>query len=193
MRRRADEPGFAGPAVVVLLAAIAAVLSGLLLVRAVAASIEGGLGTVLANGGVPLVVGGFVGVFVFWVLFAAAFHVISMAFGGEGDFATTLSLVGWGFLPRIVRGVVTAVGVYLALQNVSVPTDPAAMGPFVQAMQSQSVYLVVSVLGIALILWQGYIWTFAVEHARDLDRREAALTVALPVAVSILWTARTLL
>ena len=193
MRRRADDPSFAGPAVVVLLTAFAAILSGLVLIQAVAANVEGGMGTVLAAAGVPLIVGGFVGVFLFWVLFAVAFHVISMAFGGEGDFRTTLSLVGWGFLPRIVRGVVTAVGVFLALQNVSVPTDPAAMGPFVREMQSQSVYVVVALVGIAMVLWQGYIWTFAVKHARNLDLREAVLTVAGPVVLSLLWAARPLL
>jgi hypothetical protein len=193
MRRRAGDPGFAGPAVVVLLAAIAAILSGLLLVWEALKTVEGGMETVLAAGGAPLIVGGFVGVFAFWVLYAAAFHVISMAFDGDGDFRTTLSLVGWGFLPAIIGGIVTAIGTYLALQNVSAGMDPAAMEPFVQGMRSQPVYLAVSLVGIAMTLWQGYIWTFAVRHARSLDVRSAALTVAGPVALTILWAGRTLI
>lgn len=193
MRRRADDSGLAGPAMVVLLAGVAGVLSGLLVVQQVASNFEGDIGTVLAIGGVFTVIAGLVSMFFFWAVFAGAFHVISLAFDGEGDLKTTLALVGWGFLPSIVSGLVTAAAFYLALQNASVPADPAAMASFQQRLQSRSIFTAASLVAIALTLWQGFIWVFAVKHARQLDGRGAILTVAGPVALSILWTVYNLL
>ena len=193
MDRRADEPGFAGPALVVLLAGLTAILSGLLVVQQIASNFEGDVGTVIAIGGIFTVVGGLAGAFAFWAIYAGAFHVISLAFDGEGSFKTTLSLVGWGFLPSVVNGLLAAVAFYLALQTTPVPSDPTAMAGFQQQLQNQSVFVVASVVGIALTLWQGFIWVFAVKHARGIDLRGAALTVAGPVALSIVWTVYNLL
>lgn len=193
MRRQSAEPSFGGPVLVVLFAGLASVLSVVIVFQEIASGFEGDLGTVAAIGSVTGAVAGLLAVFVLWAIYAVAFHVISLAFDGEGGFRTTLSLVGWGFLPSIFSGVVAAVAMYLAIQGISVPSDPAAAATFQQQLQDQPVMLAASAAGIVFTLWQAFIWTFAVKHARSLEVRQAALTVAGPVALSIVWTLYNLL
>lgn len=186
LRRRADDPSMLGPVVLVALVGILSASSSFLLVQKVAGSLDSSVGSIVAvSGAIGSLIALFV-VFVLWVVYAGAFHVISLVFDGEGDFRTTLALVGWGYVPAVFSALVSVALTYLVLQQVAAPTDAASAATFQRQLQSNPLIVTSSVVGIVFTLWQGFIWTFAVRHARGLELREAALTVAGPVGLSVL-------
>lgn len=138
-----------------------------------------------------------IGPYFFWLLYAAVFHGISVVFDGEGSFGRTLRFVGWGRLPMLVASVVTLlVNVYYyEIVGVDVPSDVSAENQF-EAFQElgppTEIQLLTTVVGILLTLWAAYIWVYGMKHARNLSRREALLTVSVPVLISLLLQIQTL-
>lgn len=186
--RRADDPGLLWPSVIVLLQAAVGVASSYPIVRgtldALPAEAAGFAAVVVAVS----VVGAVVGSFVVWGVYAAVFHGLSaLLYDGEGTFATTLSLTGWGFVPGILGGVVTGALSLYALQGVAFPSDPQQAAAFGRTLRGQPAFLAASVLGVVFLLWQAFLWTFAVKHARGVTLREAAVTVGVPVAIQAAW------
>ena len=184
---RSDDPSLLGPAGVVLLVAVVGVVGSYPVIQATISALPPEAGPFVT---VIQVVGAVVGVavsFVVWVLYAVAFHAIGyVAFDGDGSFRDVLALVGWGFVPAVVGSLANAVANFVVFSGVQFPTDPTQVGRFVQELQSRPAFLVAGVLGVVFLLWSAFLWTFAVRHAEGLPLREAALTVASPVAVALL-------
>lgn len=192
-RERESDPSLLRPALVVAVAALVGAAAGFLQWQAMQdlySSIEGPAGQIASVAGVFGIVGGLVGPFVAWILYAGVFHGISALFDGEGAFTDTLALVGWGFVPSILGGLVSLAITYYRFNVVgfTVPqtTDPQAMAEFSQEVSSGPLVTLDSGLGILFTLWSAFLWMFAVKYARDLDTRNAAITVAIPVAISLL-------
>jgi hypothetical protein len=136
------------------------------------------------------IAGAFIGALIGWVVLTAVFHAISaVAFDGEGDFSTNLAYVGWGHMPGIIGGVISAALNFYGLQNITPPSniEPQQMQGWIQSIQSDPIFQVATGVGIVFLLWQGFLWTFAVKHARNLTLREAAITVGVPVGLWALW------
>lgn len=154
----------------------------------------GGAGFAVIMGIVSIVVG-LVVPFIAWLLYAGLFHLISGALGGDGEFKTTLVYTGWGFLPKVFGSVVGLASTWYVLQVVPLPTgvDPQnpqamqqAMQSYQQAVQSHPATLAAFVVGLLVLAWSAYIWVGAVQHARDLDRADAAIAVGIPVAIALI-------
>jgi hypothetical protein len=198
-RDRGETASLRSPALVVTLSVVVGLVSTYVTYR--------GMSTVLSSAGVDSTIllvtqigslaAAIIGPYLTWVLYAGAFHVISLLFDGEGEFRTTLALVGWGFVPAVVEGVVGAVltayrwevrGVTADLPATVDFTNQADAAQFQSAIQEMTSGPIVALtvgLGIVFTLWSGLLWTFAVKHARKLSLRDAALTVVLPVLVSV--------
>lgn len=187
-RQRAEDVGLARPTVVVAILGVVGGLSGIPVVRATFQAMPDGAGAFAVLAYVFSIAGGVAVAFVSWVLYAGAFHVVSsLAFDGEGPFRRTLGVTGWGFVPGILAAALSAALAFYALQSVTIPSDPAAAQAFGEQFGRHPIVRLAGVLGIAFLLWQAFLWTFAVRHAREVTLREAAITVAMPVAVAILW------
>lgn len=156
-------------------------------------SLSGQPGSVAMIGAITGSITGVVIVLALWMVYAGVFHLISLYFDGEGSFADLLKLSGWGFVPKIFAGILSTIASYYALQDVAKPEDVEAVQGVAQQIQSDPVLQAASAVGIAFTLWQGFLWVFAVKHARNLSLREAALTVSVPVAATVLWTVYSLL
>lgn len=190
---RSDEPGLLGPTLVVLLTGAVGAISGFVMLQWLSGAMDGPMNQLFAVVGVSSIVGAFVGTLVVWAVYAVVFYLLSGLFGGEGSFRDTFAFTGWGFLPAIFSGLVSAVVMWYALGNVPPPESMQEMASFQRTLRSQQVFVVGGVVGIAFQLWQWFIWTFALRHARSLDLRDAAITVGIPVGLSIAWNAYNLL
>ncbi len=185
---RAEGASLVGPALVVLLVAAIGAIGSYPVLRATVGALPPEAGPFVTVVQAIGAVFGVVITFVVWALYALAFHLVaSLAFDGEGSFRDTLAAVGWGFVPAVFGSIAGAVVNFLVFSDVRFPTDPARIGPFVQELRARPEFLVAGLLGIAFLLWSAFLWTFAVRHAERLDLREAALTVAGPVAVALLF------
>lgn len=185
---RGDDPSLTEPALVVLSIVAVSTIAGVVMIAAFAEAVPSDVQVFLLIGGLIGVLFGAVVPFVQWLLYAVAFQVITYCFGGEGEFRDLFALTGWGFLPRLFGALLSlAVTVYV-VQTMPAPTDVAAFTAYSSELQNQAVYQVSSAASILFALWSAYIWVPAVQRARDVTRRQAIVTVVIPVAIGILLT-----
>jgi hypothetical protein len=145
-------------------------------------------GEIILDGSVAGFIAALVAVVILWVGLALVLHLLSMLFDGEGLFRKTLGLTGWAFAPSIISGLLSAAAAYYALRTMAISRDVASLGMVLSAIQNNVVYQAVDFGSLLLIgLWQTVILVFALKHARGLTRREAALTVAIPVVLLFAW------
>lgn len=139
------------------------------------------------------VVVGVVGSLVVWVVLAAVFHGIAkLLYDGDGSFSDTLAVTGWGYGPKVFGALVGfAVTYYVfAVQGVTFPdvTNQQAVQQYAQSIQNRPLFLVSSGASVLFTLWSGYIWSAGISEVQNIEFREAAVAVGIPVALSILWT-----
>ena len=192
--REALDPGWLRPTGIVLLSALVGVIGSIPIIRATVANLPPEVGSFSALVYVVGAAGGVVGTLIFWVLYAGLFHVISAAgFGGDGPFSETLKLTGWGFIPHVVSGSISAIVNFYVFSGVRFPSDPVQIQAFIGSLRSRPIFIVAELLGIAFLLWSAFLWTFAMRHGRNLRLKEAAITVAIPVAIGLLYRLYTIL
>lgn len=182
--READDPRLLAPALVVAAVALVSLVSSVPVLQAVSRSVGAGARPFVLVG---LLVGSLVGMvvpFVVWLLYSLVFYGISALFDGDGEFRDLFALVGWGFAPSVVSGVVGAVVTFVLVSNGDF-SDPQAARQMAQASASSPLALLNRGVDIAMTLWSAWVWTYAVRAARDVELREAAITVGVVVAVSL--------
>lgn len=186
--RHSEDPGFLGPVVVAIIAGIAGIAAALPAIRFTIAAMPpearafGGIAYVSA------IVGGIVGPFVRWLLFAVAFYAVAtVAFDPPGRFRDLTALVGWGLVPTIPSVLLSGYASYVVYGGVSPPDGPMAAATFAQNLRGDPAFVVAGLVGLAFLVWSGLLWTFAVRHALSLRIRQALITVAIPVSVAAIW------
>lgn len=180
-----------GALVVLAVAAVSAaalLLAGWLIARHATGTVVGedvALRAVLWNALVPAVVLAFVGLLVSWPLLAAVFHGLSWVFENrEGGYTDTLALTAWGHLPSVVPFLAVLVSAALTAGSVDYSGFPEVFGQqVVDVLTGGGTVVVVAVLAL---LWQGYVWTYAVKHARGVRTEQGAAVVAVVVALLLL-------
>lgn len=159
-RGAVDDASLSGPIAVVGL------WGGMRFLRDLLVGLGGGGVDALALTGSLLLV---VVLAVFWVVVSGLLYVVSGQFGAGGGFRPTLRLVGYGFLPAAV-GVgleVLAAGLLVGVGSTNVAGEP-----LYRVFESGAMDLV-------FLTWAGFLWTFALKHARGMSVREAAASVVL--------------
>jgi len=149
------------------------------------------LGLATTIGGISAFIGALVFSLIIWVIFAAVFFGISSVFKGEGSFKRTLEFVGYGYIPMILSGIISAVLMYNFISTAQIPhvTDPAEIADVItQWVTTNPMVRLSSVIGMLFMLWSANIWLFGLKHARNLSTRNALITVAIPVALYILYS-----
>lgn len=140
---------------------------------------------VVVVGSIFAVLGALVGPLVTWFLYAVAFHLLTLPFDGEGEFRETFVATGWGLVPRVLAALV---GVALTAAVVAlVPgpqaSDARAIAEFSNRLATHPLGLLDAAVGLAALLWSGYVWVYALEHVRGVDRTGATVAVVLPVLI----------
>ncbi len=183
---RGEDPSLTEPAVVVVSVAVVSVVSvAVTLLTFVEATPEEFQIFLVVGGVIGAVVAVFVP-FVTWLVYAVAFHGLTYFFDGEGEFRDTFALVGWGFAPRVLSVLVSLVITVYVTQAIQAPSDLMAYQSFSNQVAAHPLNLASSGLGILFTLWSAYIWVPAVQEARNVTRRQAAIAVAVPVLLGIL-------
>ncbi|WP_458206967.1 Yip1 family protein [Haladaptatus sp. NG-SE-30] len=133
----------------------------------------------------PLV---FVAPFIGWIVIATGFHVLTALGNGEGSFGNTASITAWGMIPSLLQTLVGFGLLYLTFRNTEFGGSPQAV---LEQMQS----LVSRIRGGSLLLsaivslWQWYIWTYGLKHARNVSKEAAGVAAGLVAFVGFLLTA----
>lgn len=186
------------PALIVLIGGILGAALGYLMGELSATMMAGimpGLDSIII---ISAVLGGLFGTFIFWLIVAGLFHILSALFKGQGSFNRTLEVVGYGYLPQLIGSVITLIAAIEYIPKVTVPVltkaaaeDPAAIEAATKALMNDPAMLqftqISTLVAIVFMLWSAHIWIFGIRHARSLSMRDAAICVGAPVIVYILY------
>jgi len=144
------------------------------------------------------VIGAFLGIFIFWAIWAGVIFLISMLFKGTGTFKRTLEFIGYGFLPQVLGSVISLIVALEYLPKVVIPhislaalQDPDLMQEAIKLLTRDPALLeftqISTLISIVFLLWSANIWIFGAQHARGLSMRDAVICVMVPVVASILF------
>jgi len=147
---------------------------------------------------ISTILGALLGIFIFWMIWAGVFYLVSLVFKGNGTFKRTLEFVGYGYLPQVFGAILTLIVAMQYIPRVIVPQiatnaaeDPQLIQEAVNALMHDPAMMemtqITSIISIVFLLWSANIWIFGLQHARKLSVRDAALCVGIPVVSYILY------
>jgi hypothetical protein len=177
------------------------------IVTAINAYLIGGLTGKMMAGLIPgmesiiaisTIIGAFLGIFVFWIVWAGVFYLVSLLFKGQGTFKRSLEFVGYGYLPQIFGAILTSIVALLYIPRIIVPhitstatQDPQLIQEAVKTLMHDPAMLemtqITLLISIVFLLWSANIWISAIQHSRNLSSRDAALCVGIPIVAYILY------
>jgi hypothetical protein len=186
------------PALIILAGGIIAAVHGYLMGQLSAkmmAGIMSGMDSIIV---LSAVIGALLGTFIFWLIAAGIFHIISTFLKGQGSFTRTLEVVGYGYLPQIFSSLITLIAAVEYLPKVTVPVltkaaleDPAMIEAATKAFLHDPAMLelmqITTLVSIVFMLWSAHIWIFGMKHARGITMRDAAICVGAPVVLYVLY------
>lgn len=131
-----------------------------------------------------------------WLLFTAAFYVLSKLFGARTRFGRMFKLAGWGFAPFVVFGALRAVGTYFAVQGATVPesvqagvigSEQEGFRTIVSQASGDPALVAATVVGCLFLLSSGYIWVQAVDNSTTLERNQEWIVVGVPLVAYVVY------
>lgn len=145
---------------------------------------------VLAFTKIIALISAFIGGIVSWLIIAGVMHLISIIFKGEGSFKKTLSFTGYGFLPNIIGAIITIPIAYYYLSQIHIPQltisqlqNPVIIKMIMKQIFPKTLIYTNAVIGFAVTIWNLYIWTYAINYARNLDLKKAFITALIPTVI----------
>jgi hypothetical protein len=167
-------PSLISAAVILYLTGVVAVTSGAPFVNQ-ASGFELPLAVIL----VAVLIGGGIGAAGIWMGSTVLVYLLSQAAGGSGSVTRTAANIGWAALPLlIVNSISTATVLVLYFIGGLPPiTAPETMPFWLVAFNALT--------GLVGYLWIGYLLTYAIHDARDLDVRRAGLIAGLVITIPI--------
>jgi hypothetical protein len=186
------------PLLIVLAGSLVAAINGYLmggLSAKMMAEIMPGMDAIIS---VSASAGALIMTFIFWLIAAVIFYLISSLFKGQGSFNRVLEVVGYGYLPQIAGSIISLVAAILYIPRIAVPTltkaaleDPAMIQQVTKAFLHDPAMMeltqITTLITIVFLLWSANIWIFGIKYARNLSPRDAALCVGIPVIAYVLY------
>ena len=186
------------PALIILTGGIIAAIYGYLmggLSAKMMAGIMPGMDAIIS---LSAMAGALIMTFIFWLIAAGVFYLISSLFKGQGSFNRVLEVVGYGYLPQIAGSIITVVAAIVYIPKIAVPTltkaaleDPAMIEQVTKAFMHDPAMMeltqITTLVSIVFMLWSAHIWIFGIKHARGLSPRDAAICVGVPIVLYVLY------
>ena len=196
-KKRADtEPKLLMPFLIILISGILSGIIAFYMVGLLAQGMPEEIAQFMVIGQIAGAGGAIVFSIVLWIVFAAVFYGLSAIFKGTGRFKKVLEITGYGYLPMLFGAVITlvffsAIAPSIQIQEIDF-TDPEqaqATGTIIQsALKDNSYFLISWVISMLLVLWAANLWIFGLCHARKVELKHAFISVAIPVAVYIVYS-----
>jgi hypothetical protein len=181
------------PALVIFVNAIFAVITGFLLINKIKEALPSEASSFILIGAAIGAFGGLIGAFANWIILTGIFYLISSLFNSEGSFKRTLEFVGYGFVPLIFASFINIFVFYSSISSINLSQDPQLIATQMSnLMSSNPLYRISQIVGILCTLLCANIWIFALLHARNMSFKNAALTVCIPVGLSLIYSIYTL-
>ena len=181
------------PALIVLFSALVGAAAAYLIVGPTVKLMSGmiaGMDTIIILGAV---IATLVITVISWLVYAGIFFILSTVFKGKGTFNRTVEMVGYGFLPQIMGGIITVLVALEYIPRVIVQPVPAGttdsqvlLAATTSMMHDPAMMAftqITTLVSVVFLLWSANIWIFGLHHSRLLSVRDAALCVGIPVVL----------
>jgi hypothetical protein len=113
-----------------------------------------------------------------WLTVTAILYLVSEVFTDTGQFGRLLLFIGWGFLPALL---------YMLLILGELLYVIGILGPDAYWDTWLLTDFTYPYLSMGVTLWVGYIWVYAVKHARGVTLRQAIVTTAVPIGAYLIF------
>ncbi len=133
-------------------------------------------------GSILSLIAGFFLTFFMWFIKTLSFHIISILFGGKGDFRKLLELIGYAQFPLIfsLAFVFIIVYLYIPIIDISSPNDPQIVKHTLNNVQE---FKLAKLFGRLMLFWSLYLSVIAVREVHRISTRKAFASVLIPVVL----------
>lgn len=123
---------------------------------------------------------------VFWLVQGGVLHAASALADGEGAFADTLAVAGWGMVPSLARLLGVGALIVYRLRTAAVPGTPdGAIDALRAAIGGVEAIGLLAALVVAI--WAGVIRTYGLADARDHSLGTAATIVGVLTVIGLVF------
>ncbi len=138
---------------------------------------------------IGVVIWALVGTFGYWIILTGIFYLISSVFHSKGSFKRTLEFVSYGFVPQIFGAIVSFFVLYAVLPSLDISSrNPQLFAESLKHMLvNNPLTLTAQIFGILCFLLAANIWIFALIHARNMQTKNAIITVCIPVGLTLIY------
>ncbi len=128
----------------------------------------------------------FASALVYWLVATVGAYLLTATISEAGDLRTTFWILGWGFGPVLLSGVVWLIAMVVSIQMTPTPETAAGSAEFVREVQKTELVRATQYLdGVAIVL-AGGLWTVGIQVLRRVQWWQAALAAVPGVIVQIL-------
>ena len=187
---------FKYPILILLVTAIIAMVSSFLVMNQFSGLLPSDMSSSISTIAIVFgIAGGLIGAFLYWFLLTGILYSISYVFDSKGSFKRTLEFIGYGFVPQIFSSLIGVVITYKLTASVDFSSQDSQLitQSIEQMFSNNPLFYTSQIIGILCLLLSAYIWVFALLHARNMSFKNAALTVGIPVGLSIAYQIYSLL
>ncbi|NOY11471.1 MAG: YIP1 family protein [Archaeoglobi archaeon] len=147
------------------------------------------LGDVLPLIGIFSIIPAYIIMLIIFFIISGIIHLISGAFGGEGEFRKTATVVGYGLIPyAIVSYIQMAISIY----SLSQAGEFASIQEFIAYMTDWNRIASSAIISAAGIVWSIAIWSHGIAVVRKIEFRKALISSAIPALLYLAYTIYTL-
>ncbi|MBX0305764.1 YIP1 family protein [Haloarcula salinisoli] len=132
-------------------------------------------------------IAGLIGGAALWTVLTVAVYLLTAIVGGTGSIARTAANIGWASLPLLLRHTILALTIWVLTLTGDAP--PIAM---TQMQPPSPLFLFNLLTGVIAYVWLGYLFTYAIRDARNLDIRRSAGVAGIVIMIPLLNTALSL-
>ena len=179
-----DEVEMKTPLMIMAVLAVISAISAVLVIQKTMELLPPEAAPFASIGIVLGVIGAIIGTILMWVIYTGAFYIISMFFGGDGNFKRLLEFSSYGFIPSMANGLLSTYYTIDLFDKIDF-NNPEMIEQTLTADPSMKI---ATVIGLIFLLWSANIWVFAISYARNISVKNAAITVGLPVLLYMLYT-----
>lgn len=130
-----------------------------------------------------VLIGGLIGSAAIWVVSTVAVYLLTAIAGGTGSIARTAANIGWASLPLLLLNTTSTLTLWVLAFTGNAP--PITM---TQMQLPSWLLLFNAVTGLIGYVWLGYLLTYAIRDARNLNIRRSACVAGIVIIIPLLDT-----
>lgn len=130
---------------------------------------------------ISILLGGLIGAAGIWIVSTVIVYLLTAIVGGNGSITQTAANIGWALLPLLFVNTISTI----TLWSVAFTGNSPSM-TVTQMQLPPWLLLFNTVVGLIGYVWVGYILTYAIKHARNIDIRRSAGVAGIVVAIPVL-------